>query len=188
MDVKNAIQARRAYRSLETAKIEDSLLKELAQAISLAPSCFNKQPWRYVFVYEAGVLEQLKGALLKGNEWANNASMIIAVCSKSDMDCIMKDGREYYLFDTGIATAFMILRATELGFVAHPIAGYEPQKVREALGIPQDMQVAALVIFSKHSEIIQPVLNEHQAEAEKTRPERLPLNDIIFLNKYKAIQ
>jgi hypothetical protein len=50
--------------------------------------------------------------------------MIIAVFSQKDLDCIRRGGREYYLFDTGMATAFMILRAMGLGLVAHPIAGF----------------------------------------------------------------
>ncbi|MCF8008335.1 MAG: nitroreductase family protein [Halanaerobiales bacterium] len=50
MDVKEAIEKRRAYRSLEPVKIDKMLIKELSEAASLAPSCFNNQPWKYVFV------------------------------------------------------------------------------------------------------------------------------------------
>jgi hypothetical protein len=54
------------------------------------------------------------------------SSLIIAVYSKREYDCIIDD-RECYLFDTGIAVSFMILRAAELGLVAHVIAGYDPR-------------------------------------------------------------
>ena len=96
MDVKTAIQARRAYRSLAPVQITKELVEDLASAASLAPSCFNKQPWRFVFVYGREALSQLHPALSKGNEWAREASLIIAVFSKKELDCVMKDGREYY--------------------------------------------------------------------------------------------
>ena len=186
MELKDAINKRRAYRSLEPVKITDDLIKDLAGNAELAPSCFNKQPWRYVFVYDPEVLKKMHSALMKGNEWAQRASMIIAVLGKKDSDCIMKDGREYYHFDIGMATGNMILRATDLGLVAHPIAGYEPQKVREVLDIPPDMDVITIIIVGKHSEKMNPELSEAQANSEKDRPERLPLEKFVHINRYKG--
>jgi len=95
------------------------------------------------------VLKQLHGAMSKGNAWVQAASLIIAVFSKKELDCLIKE-REYYLFDTGMATAFIILRATELGLVAHPIAGFNEDAVKEILGIPEEMRLITLVIVGKH--------------------------------------
>jgi nitroreductase len=187
MDVKQAIHSRRAYRSLAPVEITDDLIQDLAESAQLFCSCFNNQPWRYVFVYEPDRLKKMHDALSKGNEWARAASMIIAVFSKPELDCIIKD-RKYYFFDTGMATAAIILRATELGLVAHPIAGFSPKKTREILGIPEDMEVITLVIVGKHAETISPVLSEWQAKAEKQRPERLPVEKIIYKNVYKETQ
>ncbi|MCK4297935.1 MAG: nitroreductase family protein, partial [Planctomycetes bacterium] len=50
MEVREAIERRRAYRSLDPAPISDELIRDLAESASLAPSCFNNQPWRFVFV------------------------------------------------------------------------------------------------------------------------------------------
>ncbi len=184
MDVMEAIKERRAYRSLLPVEINKELVNDLAQSAQLFCSCFNNQPWRYIFVYEKSKLKELHSALSAGNEWAQSASMIIAVFSKPEFDCIMKDGRHYYLFDTGMATAALILRATELGLIAHPIAGYSQQKVKEILNIPEDMEVITLVIVGKHSKTISPVLSEKQIEAEKNRPERLPIGKFIWHNQY----
>lgn len=179
MDVVEAIRERRAYRSLDPIDATDELVRDLAEAARLAPSCFNKQPWRFVFVRDPDALGRVHGALSRGNEWAKSSSMIIAVVSKRDYDCEIK-GREYYLFDTGMATAFLILRATELGLVAHPIAGYDEAAVKEALGIPADMVVITLVIIGRRSKAISPLLSEKQIEAEHRRPERLPLEEFAF--------
>ena len=183
MDVKEAIEKRRAYRSLVPVDISEPLIKELAESARLFCSCFNNQPWRYVFVYDAQTIKKLHSSLSQGNEWAQSASMIIAVFSKPDLDCVIKD-RKYYMFDTGMATAAMILRATELGLVAHPIAGYSPKKVKEILAIPDEMEVITLVIIGKHSDSIHSMLSEKQIQAEKERPERLPLSDFAYANKY----
>lgn len=186
MDVKEAIETRRAYRSLEDAKISKELMEDLAECARLAPSCFNNQPWRFIFVHDRNVLKSLNEALSKGNEWVHSASMVIAVFSQKDLDCLVK-GREYYLFDTGMATAFIILRATELGLVAHPIAGYSEEKVKEILGIPENAEVITLIIVGAHSERMSSSLSEKQVELEKKRPERLPLEKFTYEDRYREV-
>jgi len=183
LDFKNIIEARRAYRSLEPFDVTDELINDLGECIRLAPSCFNNQPWRFVFVYDKSKLSELHSALPEGNKWAFNSSLIVAVFSKRELDCLIKE-REYYLFDTGMAVAYLILRATELGLVAHPIAGYDEEKVRDILKIPNDMRIITLVIFGKHSDKISSLLNEKQAEIEKKRPERLPVEKFIYHNVF----
>lgn len=181
--MKEAIEKRRAYRALEPAKITDGLVEDLAECASLAPSCFNEQPWQYVFVYEPEQLKKMHSALSQGNEWARHASLMVVVFSKKEDDCIIKE-REYYLFDTGMATALMILRATELGLVAHPIAGFSPKKTKELLGIPDEMTVIAILIVGKHSGKMTPEMVQHQIDAEKDRPERKELKEFAHINRY----
>ena len=184
MDVEHAIQKRRAFRSLDPESLSKQDLHQLEIAIQLAPSCFNNQPWRFVFVTDEEKRKEMQKVLSKGNEWAYHASIYVAACARKDDDCVIYD-REYYLFDTGLATGFLVLRATELGFVAHPIAGYSPKKTRKILDIPDDMQVITLVIIGKHRDSIRRELSEKQLEAERRRPERKPIEEIIFYNKYE---
>ena len=183
MNVKDAIEKRRAYRSLEPVKITKDLIYDLAKCAQITASCFNNQPWRYIFVYDPEMLKKMHEALSSGNTWAHKASMIIVAVGKKDDDCVIRD-RIYYRFDIGMATEAMILRATELGLVAHPIAGYSPKKTREILGIPEDYDVITLVIVGKHSDKIDPVLSEKQIIAEKERPERIPIDDFVYINGY----
>jgi len=184
MDVKDAIEQRRAYRSLDPVKITDALVRDLAKHAELAPSCYNKQPWRFGFIYDSDMLHKLRAAVSKGNEWTQQASMIIVVFTQKDLDCVVKD-REYYLFDTGIAAGFLMLRATELGLVAHPIAGFDGEKVKEILGIPADMGVITLIIVGKKSDEISPLLSEKMAATEKRRPPRFIFEDIAFIDSYR---
>ena len=183
MNLLSIIEKRRAYRSLDPVNITSETVNDLARMAQLSASCFNNQPWRYVFVYEKGKLEELFGALAKGNVWAHKASLIIAVVSTPEYDCRIK-GRDYYLFDTGMATAFLILRVTDLGLIAHPIAGYNEEMVKEVLRIPEDLTVITLVIVGKHSKRIARELSEKQVGWEKERPERMPLEQFAFHNEY----
>ncbi len=183
MDVKASIEKRRAYRSLAPIQITEDLIYDLADSARLFCSCFNNQPWRYIFVYDRKILHDMHEVLSKGNEWAQNGSMIIVVFSKPDLDCIIKD-RQYYLFDTGMATAALILRATELGLVAHPIAGFSPKKVKEILKIPVEYQVITLIIIGKKSDSLSPLLSDKQRQVEPQRPERMAFDRFMYLNMY----
>jgi nitroreductase len=183
MDVKEAIEKRRAYRSLIPVEITKDLIKDLAECAQITASCFNNQPWRYIFVYDKKMLEKMHEALSQGNKWAHKASMIIVVLGKQEDDCVIHD-RIYFRFDIGMATSAMILRATELGLVAHPIAGYSPRKTRDVLGIPDDFDVLALVIVGKHSNTIDSVLSEKQVDAEKERPNRIEIDEFVYINRY----
>jgi len=185
MNVSEAIHKRRAYRSLMPVKITRELVDDLASHAQLSASCFNNQPWRYVFVYEREKLEEMYETLSRGNAWAKQASMIIAAFSKPDDDCQIRE-REYHQFDLGMATATMILRATELGLVAHPIAGFSPKKTREILGIPDEYSVLTLIIVGKKMQEIHPSLSEDQVKNELKRPERHQLNMWAYHNRYQG--
>lgn len=183
MSIRQIIEQRRSYRSLDSININKDLIEQLATAGQLAPSCSNNQPWHFVFVHSKEKLSEMHTALSKGNEWAYDASMYIAVCARKNDDCVIYD-REYYLFDTGIAIGFLILQATELGLVAHPIAGYSPKITKHILSIPDDMQVIALIIVGKHAKTIKPVLSEKQKERELKRPIRKPFSAFVHYNKF----
>lgn len=183
MEVREAILTRRAYRSLDPSPITKELIQDLAEIASLAPSCFNYQPWRFVFVKDIEVLKEIHGALSKTNKWIQRASMIIAVFSKEEDDCRVR-GRNYHQFDTGMATAFLMLRATELGLVAHPIAGYREKQIKEILGIPEEMQLITLVNVGKHAGVIHDLLTEKQKMVEGIRPSRKQFEEFAYIDRY----
>jgi nitroreductase len=182
MDVKEAIQKRRAYRALGPVDITDEIIKELAIAAQLTASCFNNQPWRFVFARSPEALAKVHEGLSKGNDWVKKASLIIAAFAKRENDCLIKE-REYYLFDLGMAVSAIQLRATELGLVAHPIAGFDPAKVRQALNIPDGYMLITIINVGKKSDDTS-LMNEYQISQEPARPPRLPLENIYSIDTY----
>jgi len=188
MQLKAAIAERRAYRSLDPVVISPEMIREVMEDVRLAPSCFNNQPWRFLFVFEPASLAAVKESLSRGNAWARSASLIVVVASRRDLGCVIpaKEApeREYFLFDTGMATAFLLLCLTEKGLVAHPIAGYNESTAAEAVGLPADMRVVTLVIVGKKSPSVAESLSDSQKASESARPGRKALEEIAFLNSF----
>ena len=183
MEVNQAIKTRRAYRSLNPVNITDELIKDLAENASLAPSCFNYQPWRFIFIKDPSKLEELHGALSRTNKWVHQASMIVAVFSRADDDCRIR-GRDYHQFDTGMAVGFLMLRATELGLVAHPFAGFREKRAKDILEIPEEYQLIALIAVGEKAEVLHDLLTDNQKETEKGRPERKTFEEYAYINKF----
>ena len=183
MDVVEAVRTRRAKRALQDKPIEDDKVEALIEAARLAPSCNNFQPWRLVFVRGKEALDAVKSGMNKGNVWTTRSPLIIVVAAKEDDDCMLSDRRNYFLFGCGLAIGELMLRATELGLIAHPIAGYDPAKVRAAVGIPEQYVIITTVICG-YPGGDDSLLSDKQKLTEKTRPERKPVGENIFLDKW----
>jgi nitroreductase len=181
MDVLDAVHNRRALRVLSDRPLSQEATLSLIEAARLAPSCFNNQPWRFILARDEPALTSVKEALSSGNRWATRAPLIIAVAAQRDDDCKLSDNRDYFLFDCGLAVSQMVLRAVELGIVAHPIAGYEPKAIREALGIPEEYVIITLIICA-HPGDDDSLLSDAQKEIEIERPERHAIGENFFLN------
>ncbi|MHA1236914.1 MAG: nitroreductase family protein, partial [Candidatus Hodarchaeales archaeon] len=50
--LRSLIKSRRAYRALKPVEITRDQIEEIIEFIKIAPSCFNNQPWRFVFVQD----------------------------------------------------------------------------------------------------------------------------------------
>ncbi len=177
------ISARRAVRALAEAPVSREEIETMIAAAHLAPSCFNNQPWRFVAIDDPQTLTAVKGAMPKGNYWTGPAPAIIAVASKPELDCRLSDGRDYYLFGCGMAVGNLMMQATQMGLIAHPIAGFKPTAVKEILGIPADYVLIALVIVGRPGD--PETLSEKHREVELGPRDRKPLTDVLFWNRFE---
>jgi nitroreductase len=176
------IEARRARRALSSESIPRETIETLLAAAHLAPSCANNQPWRMVVVDERAVLDALKRALSGGNYWAKAAPVFVAVASRPDLDCLIPDGREYYLFGCGLAVAGLMLQATAMGLVAHPIAGFRGNEAKTSLGIPEDYTLITLIVIGRPGD---PAVLSEKHRADETAPRnRRPLSDVVSWNGF----
>jgi nitroreductase len=182
MDVSDAVQHRRALRTFDPRPVEEEKVRAMIEAMRLAPSCNNNQPWRLV-VCSGSVLSKVKECLNRGNVWATAAPLIMVLAAKPSDDCRLNEGRDYYLFGCGMAVGQMLLQATELGLTAHPIAGYDPVMARVVLGIPNDYVVIAFIICGYPGED-DSLLSDRQKVQQLLRPERRPIGHDFFLDAW----
>lgn len=183
MNVHEAVVNRRARRMIDRGRpVARTDINALVEAVHLSASCFNNQPWHLIFVRGSEALEEIKTALANGNEWATNASLIIVVAAKKEEDCVLGN-REYFLFDCGLAIGQLVLMATERGMIAHPIAGFSQKKAIEILKIPDGYIVITLVICGYPGND-DSLLSDKQKAVEKERPERKPMEENFFLDKW----
>ena len=177
-----AIETRRARRALSAEPIPRGDVETLVAAAHLAPSCNNSQPWRFVVADDPNVLAKVKEALSGGNYWAKQAPVILAVASRRDLDCALSDARDYFLFGCGMAVGNLMAQATSMGLIAHTIAGYKPEVVKAALGIPETYVVIALVIVGRPGDVA--LLSDKHRERELGPRERRPLDQVLAWNRF----
>lgn len=170
------IAKRRARRAIDTRPIPVEVVDRLKSAATLAASCANNQPWRYVFVQEKDTLDAVKVHLSGGNYWAKTAPLIVLVATRLDLDASLSNGRDYAFFDTGMAVASLMLQATKEGLYAHPIAGFDPPGAKQVAGVPEDYTLLTLVIVGYPGD--ESDLNEKHAAAERAERERKPIDEV----------
>jgi nitroreductase len=184
MEFDEAVEKRRSYRAISKVVITDDMVWEMMKSASLSPSCSNKQPWRFVFIREEDQIKNVWDSLSGGNFWAKWGSMMIAVVTKNDLDCSTND-MHYANFDTGMATAFLLLKATDLGLATHPMAGFDKDEAKKVLDIPKEWDLITLIAVGSKSDDLSG-LKDWQKDAEKIRNKRKELDEMGFLEKFKT--
>jgi nitroreductase len=182
-EIMTEIQARRAYRALIRQPLPRSEIELMIQAAHLAPSCFNYQPWRFVAVDDPSLLAEVHKFLGASNRWMTQSPVLVAVCSRRDLDCKSSDNRDYFLLDTGMAVGFLLLQATRMGYVAHPVAGYQPVPIKLLLKIPENYTLITLINIARHGTDTS-LLDEGQRSQEKDPRIRKPTEDVFCWNQF----
>ena len=176
------IEGRKARRALSTKAVPEDVVKRLLTAGTYAPSCFNNQPWRFVVVEGEKVAARIGEHLPGANYWVKKSPLVILVCTRRDLDCDLSEGREYALFDAGLAAENIILQAQQEGLIAHPIAGFKPVPIKKEVGIPEDFTLLTLIVLGYPGELED--LNEKHRESEVAPRERKPIEEVAFRNSW----
>ncbi|RLF16539.1 MAG: nitroreductase [Thermoprotei archaeon] len=151
MDVLEAIRRRRSVRRYEPREVEDEKLHLLLEAARLAPSADNRQPWRFIVVKSREVKERLFKA--HGKAWLVEAPVIIVGCAVPSEAWRRRDGEEYWKVDVAIAMEHIALAATSLGLATCWVASFNEEGVKEALGLPGEVRVVALMSVGYPAEL-----------------------------------
>ena len=142
METLDAIRKRCSLKlHLSKKPVEPEKLEQVLEAARLAPSARNLQPWRFVVVQSDEAIDELvSGAFPESNQMLKNAALLILICAREEDD-MTRDGKPYYLFDAGLTVENLLLAATDLGLLTHPIVMFDEREVKRILEIPDDYRV-----------------------------------------------
>ena len=177
------LKVRSACRAIDPRPVEKDKLQAMLEAAQLTASCMNLQPWRFLVLDDADALEKGRRALADGNYWAKTAPVLIIGLSRADLDCRIPDGRDYFLFDLGMATQNLLLQATEFGLTARPMAGFQPGVIREEFNIPESYTVLVTIAVGYEGDLS--TLKENHQKVSVAPRTRNPLEDSFFFNQFK---
>ena len=177
------ILGRWSPRALSGEDVPDSELMPLFEAARWAPSSYNNQPWRFIYA-KKGTPEwnRFFNLLAEGNKgWAGKASVLVVIASLKNFEFNGKPSSTHK-FDTGAAWQNLALEAGSRNIVAHGMEGFDHEKARKELEIPEDYTVEAMVAIGRRGD--KEGLPDWAKQAEIPSP-RKPITEFVMQGKFK---
>lgn len=152
-DIDSMFTDRWSPRALAPEPLSDREVQTLFEAARWAPSCFNEQPWLFVYATAPEERRKLAACLAPKNQlWAGQAPLLIFVLARRTF---RKGGKEnrHAPYDAGAAWMALALQARKLGLYAHAMAGFNLEKAHEVLGASkEEYHVMAAVAVGRKTE------------------------------------
>ncbi len=137
-------------RAMSGGSVSAEELMTLFEAARWAPSSYNNQPWRILYARrDTEHWPVFFDLLVEGNQaWAKDAGALLLFVSKETFDF---NGRPYptHSFDTGAAWENLALQATLKGLVTHGMQGFDYERARTELNIPEGFRVEAMIAVGR---------------------------------------
>jgi nitroreductase len=181
-EINSLIINRWSPRSFMPEEISDKELFPLFEAARWAPSSSNSQPWRFIYAKRNSKnWNDLFNLLVDFNkQWCADASALVVIISRKNFEHNGKPSVTHQ-FDTGAAWENLAIQAVSQGLITHAMAGFDYEKARKDLVIPDDYEVVAMMAIGKRGPK-EKLSTELQArEIPNTRK---PLSEIIMEGKF----
>lgn len=172
---------RQSVRKYSEIPVELEKIEKIIEAVHIAPSACNSQPWKLIIVDEPGLKNEVAKATFSNaisfNKFALQASVIaVLVIEKAKLIAqiggSIKD-MDYPQIDIGIAAAHFCLQAAELGLGTCMVGWFDEKKIHQLLKIPEKRKIGLLITLG------------YPPEDYKVRKKiRKPFDDICGFNKY----
>lgn len=163
MDFFETVKARASVRSFEPCEISDEELAQIVDAGRRAPSGYNRQPWEFVIVRDAALLDRLA-----------HIQDCIAESSAAVAVVVDEESTNFWKEDAAAAIENMLLAVTALGYASLWIEGYVlryEELGKDILGVPENRRLLAILPIGKPASAPQ--------QAEKNA-----LSDITYRDRY----
>lgn len=137
-------------RSMIGGEVSDEEMMSLFEAARWAPSSYNNQPWRFIYAKRnTSEWEALFNLMVDFNkQWAKNAAVLVVVISHNYFDYNGKPSQTHS-YDAGAAWMSLALEGSIRGLVIHGMQGFDYDKARKNLSIPDDYTVEAMIAIGK---------------------------------------
>jgi nitroreductase len=182
MNFSELISIRQSVRKYQDKPVEPEKLEKLTEAVRLAPSACNSQPWKLIIVDEPELKNKVARAtfskLVSFNRFAVEAP-VIAVLVIEKAKLIAQIGgsiknMEYPQIDIGIAAEHFCLQATELNLGTCMIGWFNEKRIKTLLNVPRQKRIGLLITLG------------YPPDGYKKRQKiRKKTNDICSFNAYE---
>ncbi len=153
-------------RAFSREPVPEASLAALFEAARWAPSCFNEQPWLFLYATTQKDRDLFLSCLVESNRrWAANAPVVAFVLAKKRFAKTGEPNR-WAPFDAGAAWMSLALQARKLGLHTHAMGGFDVDRTYDALGIPrEDYDVMAALVVGRYGdpEALPPAVRRSEA-------------------------
>ncbi|WP_442581201.1 flavin reductase [Mesorhizobium sp. ASY16-5R] len=167
-------------RAFTDETIAAEQLMPFFEAARWAPSSMNAQPWRFIYILRDGENWQgmLEGLSNTNRSWAFRAAALVVFLSQDWLD--FGGGpvpSPTHSFDTGAAWMSFALQAFLSGWHTHGMAGFDHERLRDVLGVPEGFRINAVAAIGRigDSAMLTDKLRSREFPAD-----RAPLEELVF--------
>jgi nitroreductase len=150
MDFSNLIHARQSVRAYQPAPVPEEKLQALLEAANQAPSAGNFQAFEIYVVRDLKQRQALAAATF-GQDFLQNAPLSLVFCM-NPARCQYQPPELFAMQDATIACTFAMLKVTDLGLAACWVGAFTPQKLAQALALPENITPVAVLAIGYAAE------------------------------------
>jgi nitroreductase len=166
-------------RAFADREVAASDLEKIFLAAGWAASSYNEQPWRFLVGRKGDeTYKKIFDSLVEFNQmWAKSAPVLVLSAAKKTFSH-NASANKFGLYDTGAASALLMLQAIALGLHTHSMAGFDSEKARASFGIPEDYEIGAVTALGYLGDPNS--LPDQMREKELEPRTRKPVAEFVF--------
>jgi nitroreductase len=162
-------------RAMTGESISEEDLLGLFEAARWAPSSYNNQPWRFLYARrDSEHWQTFFDLMVEFNQsWAKNAAVLVLSISRTHFD-FNGQPSVTHSFDTGAAWENLALQGWLKGLVVHGMQGFDYERARTALNIPEGFAVEAMAAIGRPADpaTLPEALREKEAPSDRRKLEQ----------------
>jgi nitroreductase len=141
-DIYAVMRRRRSVRAYQETPISEEALARLGEAVNLAPTACNRQPFTFRVVLNAEIRTRIAG--IYPQPWLAQAPAIVLAIGNRDQAWKRPEGDSIVAVDAAIAMEHLVLAAAAEGLGTCWICAYDMARMNQAAGILPPWEVVAI--------------------------------------------